>query len=284
MNNKNTTPSTWSELEKGFLDQNPVFVLLIGLCSSLAVSANVSSALAMGLAALAVLVCSNIIISMSRNVIPTAVRVPVFIISIAGFTTIVEILMQRYAPTLYGVLGVYLPLIVVNCIILGRAEAFASKNTVLRSALDGLGMGLGYTAALVSIAILRELLGNGTLSLQMAEDIGFVFNFTHPVIQDITNPLVNVVNVFGTATPVNPELKEQYLTIFNVAHIIPDPLQLMKLPPGGFLVMGLYLTILQQFNIVKAKKKVAAFKAAALAKRAEAKKAEAKKAEASKGE
>ncbi len=279
MNNKNTTPSTWSECEKGFLDQNPVFVLLIGLCSSLAVSANVSSALAMGLAALAVLVCSNIIISISRNLIPTAVRVPVFIISIAGFTTIVEILMQRYAPTLYGVLGVYLPLIVVNCIILGRAESFASKNTVLRSALDGLGMGLGYTAALVSIAILRELLGNGTLSLQMAEDIGFVFNFTHPVIQDITNPLVNVVNVFGTPAPVNPELKDQYLTIFNVAHIVPDPLQLMKLPPGGFLVMGLYLTILQQFTIVKAKKRIDALKAAALAKKAEANKAEASKGE-----
>ncbi len=279
MNNKNTTPSTWSECEKGFLDQNPVFVLLIGLCSSLAVSANVSSALAMGLAALAVLVCSNIIISISRNLIPTAVRVPVFIISIAGFTTIVEILMQRYAPTLYGVLGVYLPLIVVNCIILGRAESFASKNTVLRSALDGLGMGLGYTAALVSIAILRELLGNGTLSLQMAEDIGFVFNFTHPVIQDITNPLVNVDNVFGTPAPVNPELKDQYLTIFNVAHIVPDPLQLMKLPPGGFLVMGLYLTILQQFTIVKAKKRIDALKAAALAKKAEANKAEASKGE-----
>ena len=279
MNNKNTTPSTWSELEKGFLDQNPVFVLLIGLCSSLAVSANVSSALAMGIAALAVLVCSNIIISMSRNIIPPAVRVPVFIISIAGFTTIVEILMERYAPTLYGVLGVYLPLIVVNCIILGRAEAFASKNTVLRSALDGLGMGLGYTAALVSIAILRELLGNGTLSLQMAEDIGFVFNFTHPVIQDITNPFVNVVNVFGAAEPINPLLKTQHLTIFNVAHIVPDPLQLMKLPPGGFLVMGLYLTILQQFNIVKAKKRIDALKAAALAKKAEANKTEASKGE-----
>ena len=279
MNNKNTTPSTWSELEKGFLDQNPVFVLLIGLCSSLAVSANVSSALAMGLAAMAVLVCSNIIISMSRNFIPPAVRVPVFIISIAGFTTIVEILMERYTPTLYGILGVYLPLIVVNCIILGRAEAFASKNTVLRSALDGLGMGLGYTAALVSIAILRELLGNGTLSLQMAENIGFVFNFTHPVIQDMTNPIVNVVNVFGAPAPVNPELKEQYLTIFNVVHIIPDPLQLMKLPPGGFLVMGLYLTILQQFTIVKADRKKAALIAAALAKKAEAEKAKASEGE-----
>ncbi len=272
MNKQNDTPSSWSELEKGFLAQNPVFVLLIGLCSSLAVSTNVSSALAMGLAALSVLVCSNIIISLCRNIIPPAVRVPAFIIGIAGFTTIIEILMKSYAPTLYGVLGVYLPLIVVNCIILGRAESFASKNTVWKSTLDGLGMGLGYTAALVSIAILRELLGNGTLSFQMAENIGIVLNFTYPVVQDITNPIINVVNVFGTPTPINQALKEQYLTIFNVVHIIPEPLQLMKLPPGGFLVMGIYLAILQQFTIVKSKKKVAALKAAAVAKKVEASK------------
>lgn len=267
--NKKELPSTWTELEKGILAENPVFVLLIGLCSSLAVSANLSSALAMGISALCVLTCSNIIISLVRNITPNAIRVPVFIIAIAGFTTIVEILMQRFAPTLYGVLGVYLPLIVVNCIILGRAEAFASKNTVFRSFLDGIGMGLGYTAALVSIAILRELLGNGTLSLQMAENIGFIFNFTHPVVQDLTNPFINVVNVFGATAAVNPVLDPQHLTIYNIAHIIPDPLQLMKLPPGGFLVMGLYLAILQQITIVKAKKRIEALKAAAAAKKAQ---------------
>lgn len=278
MSVKNQVPSTWTEFEKGLLEENPVFVLLIGLCSSLAVSANVSSALAMGLSGMFVLICSNVIISLVRNFTPNAVRVPVFIIAIAGFTTIVEILMQRYAPTLYGVLGVYLPLIVVNCIILGRAEAFASKNTVWRSLLDGIGMGVGYTFALVSIAVLRELLGNGTLSFQMAENIGFVLNFTHPVVQDLSDPLVNVVNLFGTSQPVNSILDAQHLTIYNVFHLVPEPLQLMKLPPGGFLVMGLYLTILQQVNLVKAKKKIEALKAAAIAKKAEA------QAEAQKGE
>lgn len=259
MKSTNPQQTSWSELEKGLLKENPVFVLLIGLCSSLAVSANVSSALAMGIAAICVLICSNFIISLFRNFTPDAVRVPVFIITIAGFTTIVEILMQRFAPTLYGVLGVYLPLIVVNCIILGRAEAFASKNTVIHSMLDGLGMGLGYTAALVSIAILRELLGNGTLSFQLAENIGFILNFTHPVIQDPNNPFVKVINIFGQS-PAHPNLDPQHLTIFNVIHLIPDPLQVMKLPPGGFLVMGLYLAILQQINIIKAKKKAIALK------------------------
>ncbi len=264
--------NSWSEFEKGLLKENPVFVLLIGLCSALAVSANVSSALAMGMAAICVLTASNIIISLFRQWTPSAVRVPVFIITIAGFTTIVEILMQRYAPTLYAVLGVYLPLIVVNCIILGRAESFASKNNVFKSMLDGLGMGIGYTCALVSIAVLRELLGNGTLSFQIAENIGFVLNFTSPVALDTGNSFVNVVNVFGeNATHTN--LDPQHLTIYNVAHIVPVPLQLMKLPPGGFLVMGIYLTILQHLNLEKAKKialaKVAAAKAAA-AKKAEA--------------
>ncbi|MGL5956092.1 MAG: electron transport complex subunit RsxE [Brevinema sp.] len=266
---KSQKTSPWTEFEKGLLNENPVFVLLIGLCSSLAVSANVSSALAMGLAVLCVLTSSNIIISIFRHWTPEAVRVPVFIITIAGFTTIVEILMRRYSPTLYGVLGVYLPLIVVNCIILGRAEAFASKNTVFRSCLDGLGMGVGYTCALVSIAILRELLGNGTLSFQIAENMGIVLNFTHPVLQDPNNPLVNVVNLFGSAAMAHPDLETQHLTIYNIAHIVPDPLQIMKLPPGGFLVMGLYLTILQHLTLVKAKKKALASKQVAKAEQGE---------------
>ncbi len=253
-------PSDWYEFEKGLLKENPVFALLIGLCSSLAVSANVSSALAMGISAICVITCSNVIISIFRKSTPTAVRVPVYIITIAGFTTMVEILLERYAPTLYNVLGVYLPLIVVNCMILGRAEAFASKNNVFKSLLDGLGMGVGYTLALVSIAILRELLGNGTLSFQIAENIGVILNFTHPVAQDPNNPFVNVVNVFGQAAAAHPNLDPQHLTILNIAHIVPDPLQVMKLPPGGFLVMGLYLTILQQVNIVQAKKKALAAK------------------------
>lgn len=247
----NQSKSAWTELEKGLLKENPVFVLLIGLCSSLAVSANVSSALAMGIGVLIVLTCSNVLVSLLRNLIPHAVRVPAFIIIIAGFTTIVEILMGCYLPVLYGILGVYLPLIVVNCIILGRAEAFASKNNVFYSFLDGIGMGLGYIMALTSIAFLRELLGNGTLSFQIAENLGVVLNFTHPVVQDPNNPAMHVINLFGGVKYPVPD--EQYLTMINVLHIIPDPLQLMKLPPGGFLVMGLYLAIIQQYTVLKAK-------------------------------
>ncbi|MGL5721587.1 MAG: electron transport complex subunit RsxE [Brevinema sp.] len=258
--------SSWSEFEKGILKQNPIYVLAIGLCSSLAVSANVSTALAMGVGVIFVLTCSNVIISLLRKLIPSSVRVPAYIVVIAGFTTIVEILMGRYTESLYKLLGVYLPLIVVNCIILGRAEAFASKNNPFRSLLDGLGMGIGYTLALVSIAILRELLGSGTLSFQISETVGVVLNFTHPVLQDPNNPFVHVVNLFGqTLPPVDPT--EQYLTVVNVLHIVPDPLFLLKMPPGGFLVMGLYLAILQQISIVKAKRlamaKVAAAKASA---------------------
>lgn len=247
--------SHWTEFEKGLLKENPVFGLLIGLCSSLAISTNVSNALAMGIAALVVLTCSNILISLLRNIIPIYVRVPSYIVVIAGFTTIVEILMGRYVPLLYSVLGVYLPLIVVNCMLLGRAESFASKNNVFRSFIDGLGMGMGYTLALVSIAILRELLGSGTLSFQIAENIGVVLNFTSPVIQDPSNSLVNVVNLFGTQAPLHPNLDPQHLTIINILHIVPSPLQVMLLPPGGFLVMGLYLAIIQQYTLVKANKK-----------------------------
>jgi len=259
--------SSWAEMEKGILQENPVFVLLIGLCSSLAVSANVSSALAIGISLLAVLTCSNIFISALCRFIPNSIRIPAFIIIIAGFTTIVEIIMGRYFPVLYDILGVYLPLIVVNCIILGRAESFASKNNVWRSALDGIGMGIGYTLALVSIAFLRELLGNGTLSFQIAENVGVVLNFTYPVLQDNNDTIVNVINLFGTPAPIHTALEPKHLTIINIAHIVPEPLQLMKLPPGGFLVMGLYLAIIQQYALIKAEKKKKVLVAAAKAKR-----------------
>lgn len=265
--NKNTF-AAWTEFEKGLLKENPIFVLAIGLCSSLAISANVSTALTMGLGVVFVLTCSNVIISVLRNVIPSAVRVPAYIVVIAGFTTVVEILMGRYVPILYKLLGVYLPLIVVNCIILGRAEAFASKNNIFRSFLDGLGMGAGYTLALFVVAVLRELLGNGTLSFQIAENIGFVLNFTAPVMQDPDNPFVHVINLFGQTLP-PVDATESYLTIINVAYIVPDPLFLLKMPPGGFLVMGLYLTIIQHLTLKKAEKqKQAKIKAALEAKAA----------------
>ena len=148
-----------SVLLKGILKENPVFVLILGTCPTLATTTNVTGAFGMGIAALAVLLCSNILISLLRKVIPDSVRIPCYIVVIAGFVTIVQMIVQAYFPALYDMLGVYLPLITVNCIILGRAEMFASKNTVGRSALDGIGMGVGFTLALVAMATIREVFG-----------------------------------------------------------------------------------------------------------------------------
>lgn len=149
-------------LTKGIIKENPVLVLILGTCPTLAVSTQASNAIGMGLAATAVLICSNIAISMLRNVIPDKVRIPCYIVLIAGFVTIVQMLVKAFAPALNDQLGIYLPLIVVNCIILGRAEMFANKNTVADSALDGIGMGLGFTLALLIIASIREAIGSGT--------------------------------------------------------------------------------------------------------------------------
>lgn len=147
---------------RGIIKENPVLVLMIGLCPALATSGTVRDGFGMGLAATFVLFFSNIIIAMMRKRIPNEVRIPVFIIIISTFVTIVDYFMQAYQPDLYRVLGVFVPLIVVNCMILGRAEAFASKNSVIKSALDGLGAGLGFTAALTVMGAIREILGNGT--------------------------------------------------------------------------------------------------------------------------
>ena len=152
------------ELTKGFLAENPVLRLVLGTCPTLAVSTSVTNAIGMGLSASAVLICSNIVISALRKVIPSKVRIPAYIVVIASFVTIVQMIVKAFAPSLDESLGVYLPLIVVNCIILGRAEAFAGKNKVLASAVDGLGMGIGFTAALLAMAIVRELLGAGSFA------------------------------------------------------------------------------------------------------------------------
>ncbi len=149
---------------KGILKENPVFVLVLGTCPTLAVTTNVEGAFGMGIAALVVLICSNILISLLRRVIPDSVRIPCYIVIIAGFVTMVQMMVQAFFPSLYSMLGVYLPLITVNCIILGRAEMFAGKNTVGRSALDGIGMGLGFTLALCSMAVIREVLGNASFA------------------------------------------------------------------------------------------------------------------------
>lgn len=147
---------------KGIIKENPVLVLILGTCPTLAVSTNVTSALGMGAAATIVLLCSNIVISALRKVIPDTVRIPCYIVLIAGFVTMVQMLVKAFAPALDEALGIYLPLIVVNCIILGRAEMFANKNKVVDSAIDALGMGAGFTLALLLMATIREVLGNGT--------------------------------------------------------------------------------------------------------------------------
>ena len=153
-----------SVMTKGILKENPVFVLVLGTCPTLAVTNNVFGAFGMGIAAMIVLICSNMLISALRKVIPDGVRIPSYIVIIAGFVTIVQMIVQAFLPDLDKMLGVYLPLIVVNCVILGRAEMFASKNNVVRSALDGVGMGLGFTLALVSMAIVREVFGSASFA------------------------------------------------------------------------------------------------------------------------
>ena len=155
--------SKWQIFTNGILKENPVLILLLGCCSVLAISVTVSGALGMGVAMTFVLVCSNVVISLLRKVIPDKVRIPCFIVVIATFVTLVQMLVQAFVPDLYKSLGIFLPLIVVNCIVLGRAEMFASKNSVGDSFFDGLGMGLGYTLVIVGIAVVRELIGNGTI-------------------------------------------------------------------------------------------------------------------------
>lgn len=151
-----------SVLLKGIIKENPVLVLVLGTCPTLAMTTSLSNALGMGLSVLFVLLCSNIVISALRKVIPDTVRIPAFIVVIACFVTVVKMLLQAFLPDLFTSLGTFLDLIVVNCIILGRAEMFASKNTVLDSALDGIGMGAGFTVALLLMATIREVFGNGT--------------------------------------------------------------------------------------------------------------------------
>ncbi len=151
-----------SEFTKGIIKENPIFVIVLGMCPTLATSTSVSNALGMGMAATFVLVCSNIFISLIKNITPDKIRIPVYVVVIAAFVSIVDMSMAAYVPALHKSLGLFIPLIVVNCIILGRAEAFANKNNVVNSIADGIGMGLGFTLALTVVATIREILGNGT--------------------------------------------------------------------------------------------------------------------------
>ncbi|MCR5607698.1 MAG: electron transport complex subunit E [Lachnospiraceae bacterium] len=150
-------------LKNGIIKENPTFVLMLGMCPTLAVTTSAINGLGMGLTTTAVLACSNMLISMLRKVIPDKVRIPAYIVIVASLVTVVQLLLQGYVPSLYDSLGIYIPLIVVNCIILGRAESYASKNPVIASLFDGIGMGLGFTVGLTSIGIFREFLGNGTI-------------------------------------------------------------------------------------------------------------------------
>ena len=185
---------------KGLIAENPVLVLVLGTCPTLAVSTGIISALSMGLAATVVLVCSNIVISLLRKVIPDTVRIPCYIVVIAAFVTVVQLLMQAYLPDLYDMLGVYLALIVVNCIILGRAEMFARKNNVIDSALDGLGMGVGFLLALLAMATIREVFGAGSFA---GMEIPVLVDYKIPILTQapggflVFGIMIAIVNMIG---------------------------------------------------------------------------------------
>ena len=153
----------WNEFFKGIIKENPIFVIGLGMCPVLAVTTSVENAIGMGMATTFVLLCSNMLISLIKKFIPPKIRIPCFIVVIATFTTICDLEMQAFLPQLHKSLGIFIPLIVVNCIILGRAEAFACKNNIFRSLLDGIGMGVGFTCSLALVASIRELLGEGRL-------------------------------------------------------------------------------------------------------------------------
>ena len=195
------------QLKDGFLTNNPVLVQLLGMCSVMAISTTLFNGIGMGLSVTIILICSNIVISLLRKVIPSKIRIAAYIVVIAGFVTMVDLLMQAYLPDLSESLGIFIPLIVVNCIILGRAEAFASKNSVAASAVDGLCQGLGYTVVLIIMCVVREFLGNGTFGggLLGAEGAGIRI------------------------------LPEQF------------PAMMMILPVGGFLTLGVLIAVVQYF-------------------------------------
>ena len=185
---------------KGLIAENPVLVLILGTCPTLAQTGSIIAALSMGIAATIVLVCSNVVISALRKIIPDTVRIPCYIVVIAGFVTVVQLLMHAYLPELYDMMGVYLALIVVNCIILGRAEMFARKNGVVDSAIDGLGMGLGFLIALLAMAFIREVFGAGTFA---GIEIPFLKDYTVPILTQapggflVFGILIAIVNMIG---------------------------------------------------------------------------------------
>ena len=176
----------WKELIKGLWKENPIFRLVLGMCPTLAVTTSVENSLGMGMATSFVLICSNIVISSVRNLIPAKVRIPCFIVVIATFVTIVDLLMNGFAHDLHKSLGLFIPLIVVNCVILGRAEAFASRHPVMLSIADGIGMGLGFTLGLVMLGAAREIIGNGSITIW--GELGWKVDSYKPVLLAILAP------------------------------------------------------------------------------------------------
>lgn len=197
------------EFSKGIIKENPVLCLVLGTCPTLAVTTSATNAIGMGIAATIVLICSNAVISMLRNIIPDKVRIPCYITIIAGFVSIVQMLVKAYTPSIDEALGIYLPLIVVNCIILGRAEMYASKNAVLPSIVDGLGMGIGFTAAMLCMGIIRELLGTGCLF-----GIPLTANLFDPIIIFILAP--GGFFVFGILVALASKLSGKKKTVEDV--------------------------------------------------------------------
>ena len=188
--------NSFKVLMNGIIKENPTFVLLLGMCPTLGTTSSALNGMSMGLATTFVLICSNVVISLIKNLIPDTVRIPAFIVVIASFVTALQMIMQAFAPDIYASLGLFIPLIVVNCIILGRAEAFASKHGVVPSFFDGLGMGLGFTLALTILGAIRELLGTGKLfgMTLWAEDYGMLMFVLAPGAYLVLGYLIAIVN------------------------------------------------------------------------------------------
>lgn len=183
-------------LMNGIIKENPTFVLLLGMCPTLGTTSSAINGMGMGLATMFVLICSNVVISSIKRIVPDMVRIPIFIVVIASFVTVLQMLMQAYVPELYATLGLFIPLIVVNCILLGRAEAFAAKNSPLASFFDGLGMGLGFTIALTVLGGIREFLGTGKLFdiAIMPEQYGMLVFVLAPGAFIVLGYLIAIVN------------------------------------------------------------------------------------------
>ena len=183
-------------LMNGIIKENPTFVLLLGMCPTLGTTSSAINGMGMGLATMFVLICSNVVISLIKNLVPDMVRIPIFVVVIASFVTLLQMLMQAYVPALYATLGLFIPLIVVNCILLGRAEAFAAKNNPLSSFFDGLGMGLGFTIALTLLGGVREFLGTGKIFnlAVMPEEYGMLIFVLAPGAFIVLGYLIAIVN------------------------------------------------------------------------------------------